>query len=155
MKTKNLLFGILAFIFVTSFTTQTKAFAHDESGHEASGHKCLMAQFREETGGFLTGFKEDLKLTDEQIVRLKQISAETCKKMHGKKEVLSNEKEKLHNLMTSADIDVDTVKAQLKKVYDMECSFKCEVIAEFQKAREVLTKEQKSKLPEILKAHNK
>lgn len=147
---------IALFIIALSFTP---AYSHDDHEHFSEhGHtagQCLMAKFKLESGGFLLRFKDELQLTDAQQKQLLKMSKDLCTRLHDRKEEIKAERDKINELLRRKDLDISALRIQLKKVYDLEYNFKIEALAEFQKAREILTPEQKDKLPEILSHHIK
>ena len=148
---------ILTLILICLTGIINPAFAHDDhehddkSDHGHTAHQCLMARYKMETGGFLLAYKKELSLTDDQINQLKLMSKNLCKRMHDRKEDISREKANLTKLLQKGDLNLEAINIQMKTIYDMEYSFKTEALAEFQKARQILTPEQKRKLETILK----
>ena len=159
---KNMLF--IALLIISAMILSVPAYAHDDhdhdhdhkSDHGHTAHQCLMAKYKIETGGFLMRFKKELSLTHKQYEQLKDMSKKLCERMHDRKEDIRNEKAKLKSMLRHSNLDLKSINKQMKKIYDMEYSFKTEALAEFQKARKtILTTEQKNKLEELLRKNIK
>ncbi len=156
MKHLLQIFAIIA-ICLTIFVNP--AFAHDYhedehneiSDHGHKPHQCLMAQYKSETGGFLLAYQKELSLTKSQVQTLKDMSKKLCERMHDRKEEIAREKANLRTMLQNSDLDLNAINNQMKKIYDMEYSFRKEALAEFQKARLILTPEQKVRLDKVLK----
>ena len=95
------------------------------------------------------GLKDELELTDSQIAQLKEMKLDMQKKSIQNRANIEIAELEFKTLMHSEKVDLSQVKNKLKQVADLETEMKFMHISTIEKAKDILTPEQKKKLSEL------
>jgi Spy/CpxP family protein refolding chaperone len=99
--------------------------------------------------------KDELKLTDDQIAKITKINQDFREQFAKFRELMSPERLKLMDMLLKEDVNLDEVKARLKRIGDMKIDIQMTKIKHRLEIEKVLTPEQKDKHRKEMKQRRK
>jgi Spy/CpxP family protein refolding chaperone len=119
-----------------------------KKGHEGrkGDKKQVMMEHHDQFFGDPERMKKELKLTDEQVVKIEGINKEHRKKMLDYKEKLAPREIQLKKLLLEDTVDMTSVRSLLKEIGDLRVELQALRIEHRLDIEKVLTAEQKAKM---------